>query len=313
MEWFGLVFFLYSASGHLSLVSSASNSLYGSSDLIPVKGRGPNPAQEHEGPQPYFDVDFQRNVTAISTQTAFLHCRVKDLGGKAVSWIRQRELNGIIRPVILTTGLFTYTSDQRFSVLQRAVSEYSPTDETLTEWVLQIKFVQPRDSGIYECQVSTEPRISENFYLNVVESKAKMIGSSDMYVKQGSTLSLTCLVTQAIEHATIFWYHDLSVIDDSQVVVRIDQHFDSSISTLTSRLRISNLQPIHSGNYTCLTTAADPASTMVHVINGEHPAAMQHGNTGISLLLQDSSCWIPIVSRIFIELFVSVLSYNYYR
>jgi hypothetical protein len=53
--------------------------------VIPVKGRGPNPAQEHEGPQPYFDIDFQRNVTAISTQTAFLHCRVKDLGLKAVS------------------------------------------------------------------------------------------------------------------------------------------------------------------------------------------------------------------------------------
>lgn len=102
----------------------------------------------------------------------------------------------------------------------------------------------------------------------LIESKAKMVGPSDMYVKQGSTLSLTCLVSQAVEHATIFWYHDLSVIDDSQVVVRIDQHFDSTISTLTSRLRISNLQSTHSGNYTCLTTAAAPASTMVHVING---------------------------------------------
>ncbi|KAK4017224.1 hypothetical protein OUZ56_032173 [Daphnia magna] len=29
MEWFGLVFFLCSASGHLSSVSSTSNSLYG--------------------------------------------------------------------------------------------------------------------------------------------------------------------------------------------------------------------------------------------------------------------------------------------
>ena len=56
------------------------------SDVIPVKGRGPNAAQEHEGPQPYFDADVQRNVTAIATQTAFLHCRVKDLGGKAVSF-----------------------------------------------------------------------------------------------------------------------------------------------------------------------------------------------------------------------------------
>ena len=89
-----------------------------------------------------------------------------------MSWIRQRELNGIVRPVILTTGLFTYTSDQRFSVVQRSMTEYSSsssiTDGSLTDWVLQIKFVQPRDAGIYECQVSTEPRISENFHLNVV-------------------------------------------------------------------------------------------------------------------------------------------------
>jgi hypothetical protein len=52
------------------------------------------------------------------------------------------------------------------------MTEYSsPTtviDRSLTDWVLQIKFVQPRDAGIYECQVSTEPRISENFHLYVV-------------------------------------------------------------------------------------------------------------------------------------------------
>lgn len=55
------------------------------------------------------------------------------------------------------------------------MSEYSSssvTDSSLTDWVLQIKFVQPRDAGIYECQVSTEPRISENFHLNVVGKQA---------------------------------------------------------------------------------------------------------------------------------------------
>ena len=50
-----------------------------------MKGRGSNPAQEHEGPQPFFDADVVRNVTAIATQTTFLHCKVKDLGLKAVS------------------------------------------------------------------------------------------------------------------------------------------------------------------------------------------------------------------------------------
>lgn len=103
-----------------------------------------------------------------------------------------------------------------------------------------------------------------------VESKAKLIGPSEVYVKQGSTLSLTCVVSQAVEHAAIFWYHDMNVIDDGHLrLVKVDLHYEASTATLTSRLRITNVQPSHSGNYTCLPTAADPASTIVHVINGE--------------------------------------------
>lgn len=50
----------------------------------------------------------------------------------------------------------------------------------LEDWILQIKFVQLRDAGVYECQVSTEPRISTDFYLTVV---GKMIsGSSEMNI-----------------------------------------------------------------------------------------------------------------------------------
>ena len=102
------------------------------------------------------------------------------------------------------------------------------------------------------------------------ESKAKLIGPSEVYVKQGSTLSLTCVVSQAVENMHIFWYHDMNVIDDShQRSVKVDLHFEATTGTLTSRLRINNLQPNHSGNYTCLPTAADPASAIVHVINGK--------------------------------------------
>lgn len=86
-----------------------------------------------------------------------------------MSWIRQRDLH------ILTTGLYTYSTDQRFSVAHRTDATLSagrngiighPTPDE--DWILQIKYVQPRDSGVYECQVSTEPRISADFYLHVV-------------------------------------------------------------------------------------------------------------------------------------------------
>ena len=46
---------------------------------------------------------------------------------------------------ILTNGVLTYTSDSRFAVLHK---------EGSYDWILQIKFVQERDAGEYECQVS---------------------------------------------------------------------------------------------------------------------------------------------------------------
>jgi hypothetical protein len=70
-----------------------------------------------------------------------------------VSWIRKRDLH------ILTAGILTYTSDARFQVIRPDKSD---------NWTLQIKFPQERDSGIYECQVNTEPKMSLAFRLNVI-------------------------------------------------------------------------------------------------------------------------------------------------
>lgn len=70
-----------------------------------------------------------------------------------MSWIRKRDLH------ILTVGILTYTNDQRFQSLHSEGSD---------EWTLRISSPQPRDSGTYECQVSTEPKISQGFRLNVV-------------------------------------------------------------------------------------------------------------------------------------------------
>lgn len=55
-----------------------------------------------------------------------------------VSWVRHRDIH------LLTVGRYTYTSDQRFRAIHHPHSD---------DWVLQIKYPQHRDSGIYECQV----------------------------------------------------------------------------------------------------------------------------------------------------------------
>lgn len=105
------------------------------------------------GSLPVFDNGTNRDIIATVGQTAYLHCRVLNIGDRAVSWIRKRDLH------ILTIGIMTYTNDQRFQ------SEHV---EGSNDWTLKISSPQPRDNGIYECQVSTEPKISLAFRLAVV-------------------------------------------------------------------------------------------------------------------------------------------------
>nr|CAD7452520.1 unnamed protein product [Timema tahoe] len=70
-----------------------------------------------------------------------------------VSWIRRRDSH------ILTVDRYTFIADERF---QAFLVEATDT------WTLQIKYVQARDAGQYECQVSTEPKMSHFITLNVV-------------------------------------------------------------------------------------------------------------------------------------------------
>lgn len=62
-----------------------------------------------------------------------------------ISWIRRRDWH------ILSSGSQLYTNDERFAILHTAGSNV---------WTLQIKFVQRRDSGMYECQVSEDLHFS---------------------------------------------------------------------------------------------------------------------------------------------------------
>lgn len=70
-----------------------------------------------------------------------------------VTWIRHRDLH------LLTVDKMTYTSDQRF------VSVHNPQ---MGDWSLQVRYPQRRDSGVYECQVSTTPPVGYSMILSVV-------------------------------------------------------------------------------------------------------------------------------------------------
>ncbi|CAK9819688.1 Zwei Ig domain protein zig-8 [Anthophora quadrimaculata] len=207
-----------------------------------------------------------------------------------VSWIRQKDLH------ILTSSIFLYTGDGRFSVKH---------PEASNEWTLKIKYVQQHDDGVYECQVNTEPKMNLAYVLKVEErapvpattitpnaihrtfnsaAQAKIVGPEDVYVKKGSTISLTCTVNvQSTPPSSVLWHHGVSVVDfDSPSVHRrggVSLETEKTESGTTSRLLVTQARLTDSGNYTCIPSNANPASVMVHVLNGEHPAAMQHGGS----------------------------------
>ncbi|XP_046441955.1 uncharacterized protein LOC124192604 [Daphnia pulex] len=255
---------------------------------------------------PSFDTGPESVVVSVGS-TAYLACRVRQLGDRKVSWIRKRDLH------ILTFGQVTYTNDARFSVIKSATGDL---------WTLRIRSVQLRDAGLYECQVSSEPKISKAVRLKVVVSQAYIHGSPEMYIRSGSDISLSCVAKDMPEPPTHFtWYKGLQIFSTGgndghqlfqghgqQQQQQQQQHQNnnkqqtsffgkSSIMTSlsgrkvtieTSQQGLENLLLIRnavagdSGNYTCIPAGAEPASIVVHVLNGEHPAAMQHGHGGIS-------------------------------
>ncbi|EDW61644.2 sialoadhesin isoform X1 [Drosophila virilis] len=206
------------------------------------------------------------NSTVVTTQigaTAHVPCTVHHIGEGVVSWIRKKDYH------LLTVGLTTYSSDERFSATHLKHSE---------DWTLQIKFVQLRDAGVYECQVSTHPPTSIFLHLSVVEARAEISGPPIRYLTPGSRLRLQCRVVQNTEASEyIFWYHDNRMINydiDRGINVSTEPDFQSS------ELTIQRTRREHSGNFTCVASNTQPASVLVHIFKGDNPAAMYHGHVG---------------------------------
>ncbi|XP_015593669.1 peroxidasin homolog [Cephus cinctus] len=240
--------------------------------------------------EPTFDFSQPTNVTALIGKTAYLTCRVRNLGDKTVSWIRYRDIH------ILTAGAYTYTSDQRYQALHR---QNSGQNSEWSEWTLCIKWAQERDQGIYECQISTVPVKAHQFYLNVVVPTATILGGPELYVGAGSTINLTCAIHFSSESpAYIFWYYNEKVLSYDSPRGGVSVITEKGSDVTTSWLLIQSAQTSDSGVYSCKPSNANTASIRVHVLNGERPEAMQTGTAGPIL---SSSCLLVSLIILYIS------------
>jgi len=227
---------------------------------------------------PNFDTDLPQDVSGVVGQTAYLTCRVFDRTNKTISWIRHADLH------ILTVGRYTYTADNRYQ------SIYNPTTD---EWILQIKYLQKRDSGMYECQVSTQPVRSFFVRLNILDetpsklygeesiftvqneeevAHAEITGGTEVHVEQGSTLNLTCVVKNSKEKPHyLLWYHKNETIDYTSPRGGISVvNSENNSPEITSTLLIYQVGDSDSGKYSCRPSNTDVATTTVYVIRDEH-------------------------------------------
>lgn len=181
---------------------------------------------------PYFDAETRNNVTVVVGKSAFLRCKVRNLGNKTVTtlkllnlthlknhkpiyggiktilfqlaWIRDRDTH------ILTVGSYTYTTDQRFQAVY---------NKDGGESVLEIKWASIRDAGLYECQISSQPVRSLHVNLNVVLPTAVIWGAPEIFVDRGTMINITCTINYSNEPpAYIFWYHQDEVSDFVQSI-----------------------------------------------------------------------------------------------
>ncbi|KAF6216029.1 hypothetical protein GE061_000366 [Apolygus lucorum] len=212
-------------------------------------------------------VFLTRNSTVVTAQTggnAILPCVIRHLCDGTVSWVRKDNF------ALLTVGKGNYAYDERLQSLH----PFNTND-----WTLMIKFVEMSDAGVYECQVTSHPPESIFVSLRVVEARAVIEGPIEKYVKLGSAVDLICVVAESAEVPEfIFWYHNEKMInfelDSTRVLI-------SNLAHRRSTIRIQKAGKEHSGNYSCEAKNAFPASTYVHILKEEKPAAMQTSGSGV--------------------------------
>lgn len=231
----------------------------------------PNNFSQSVSQPPYFDLSMERNVSSFVSQATHLHCTVHHLGDKTVSWIRKSDLH------VLTSGSHTFTGDLRFSSRHSQATHQAGVDS----WILQIKPTQLKDSGEYQCQVNTEPKISFSVFLRVREARARIEGpdNKEVHVKQRSRVKLTCVVDlgRGGESAAVFWYLDGQSLDwlGQTGPGRGVQVTEKRGTQLVSTLSIERADMHHAGKFTCSPSYAKPDTVTLHVIDSESRAELQ--------------------------------------
>ncbi|XP_050694201.1 junctional adhesion molecule B-like isoform X2 [Eriocheir sinensis] len=202
------------------------------------------------------------NVSVQLGTTAHLHCKIAGLRDQSVSWYRKvgDEIH------LITFGFQTYHNDDRF-----AMTYQHPHD-----WRLRVRFVQHRDEGTYQCQVSTHPPMSRTVHMHVVEAAMQILDERGVVLREkfyhtGSTIELRCKVSNVptATALTLTWYRGHLRLNYDAPRGGVSVKTELRGTTAHSWLRVGNAVIEDSGTYYCNVTNLAATSVNIHVVPGE--------------------------------------------
>ncbi|XP_068231680.1 protein CEPU-1-like [Palaemon carinicauda] len=241
---------------------------------------------DHTRRGPHLLPGLPTNVSVTTGGLVTLPCRLANLKGRSVSWIRKGDLK------VLTTDNIVFTSDTRFKVLAWRTG-------IIWAWDLEIHDVGVSDAGSYECQINTRPKISHQLVLSVHQGSTVISGPSEVYLEAGSRLLLTCHVTAPpLPSGPVVWLHGDLSIDMQSERGGVSLYESQDGLAASSVLELSSVSSGDSGNYTCRPVGLPPATVVVYVLQDEVPRAMHHDSSQ-SLRAQEIQTLLTIAILIF--------------
>ncbi|XP_053981458.1 hemicentin-1-like isoform X2 [Hylaeus volcanicus] len=247
--------------------------------------RRPNDASNDstDGDAPVFE-PTAANVSAFVGQTVYLPCRVRNLGDKVVSWMRSKDLH------ILTSGNTPFSSDARFG------PQHTPGSDA---WTLRLNNARKGDSGKYECQVNTEPKMMYAVQLSVRDPDkpegydephsqqtrisyestapvAAIMGPREQRVSSGSTITLRCVILSPYQTRPIRgvqWLRDNKLLTFQAARGGINVETERGSARTVSELTLASVTTNDVGKYSCRPTEGRTDTVMLIVDPGLVPFA----------------------------------------
>lgn len=192
-----------------------------------TEGEGYEYVYEYDKVEPEF-MSEESHLLVDRGNTARLVCTVNNLGSMLISWKRMDKDGS---PVFISMGDTLMLSDRKMTVSVTNISS-----------ILVIPLLQTTDTGVYICEVSSNPPVQQEHRVEIRSSARVEVQDlpedGEVVLKDGDKLNLVCK-GYGDPAPSLYWSRQNTLLPDGAPKIE------------GGRLSYSSVSGKHSGNYVC--------------------------------------------------------------